>query len=234
MQNATINNAEVINNHGCSDQSSIVDFGKYIRDNKPVWYTPNTMFDKQLLRDKYIDLYGNITKQMFHKLFVDKIFTKTVRVASQNIRIAKVLLFEYNDILDLEGEFTPFDNTQLVAMPTCKTNHNNVYIHTDRYYKTTLLSNKAKKSKWVYFIDDGTDIKIGKTINMKKRLSQLQTGNTQKLVIVAYIESDTMDQLETQFHNMLTEQHVRGEWYHLNRKKTVEMLQRYRHGQLRY
>jgi hypothetical protein len=104
MQNATINNAEVINNHGGPDQSEIVDFGKYIRDNKPEWYTPNTLFDKQLLRDKYIDLYGGITKAMFHKSFVNKIFTKTVRVASRNIRIAKVLLFEYNDILNLEGE----------------------------------------------------------------------------------------------------------------------------------
>jgi hypothetical protein len=114
------------------------------------------------------------------------------------------------------------------------TNHNNVYIHTDHDYKTKLCSNKVKDSKWVYFICDGTYIKIGKTKNMKKRISQLQTGNAQKLVIIAYIESDTMDQLETQFHNVLTKQHVIGEWYNIDRQKAVEMLQRCRHGRLSY
>jgi hypothetical protein len=114
------------------------------------------------------------------------------------------------------------------------TNHNNVYIYTDHDYNTKLRSNRVKDSKWVYFICDGTNIKIGKTKNMKKRISQLQTGNAQKLVIVSYIESDTMDQLETQFHKVLIKQHVIGEWYNLDRKKAVEMLQRCRHGRLSY
>jgi hypothetical protein len=102
----TVNNG-VINNIDSphSDLSDgISDFGKHIRENKPNWYIEGELFDKQLLRDKYIELYGEISKAMFHKTFMNKIFKKTVRVTIKNVRVAKVLLFNYDDILDIDGE----------------------------------------------------------------------------------------------------------------------------------
>jgi hypothetical protein len=100
-----VNNAEVINvTNNENTSNTIQDFGKYIRDNKPSWYTPNQLFDKTLLRSKYIALYGEISKAMFHKIFINKIFKKTIRVTSNNTRIMKVQLFKYENILNLDGE----------------------------------------------------------------------------------------------------------------------------------
>jgi len=80
------------------------DFGKYIRDTKPDWYTPGVQFDKNILLKKYEEVYGNITKQMFHKTYVGKIFDKTTRVVISGVRVTNVRLFNYDDILDLNGE----------------------------------------------------------------------------------------------------------------------------------
>ena len=93
----TINNNE-------NNNDNVKDFGKYIRDTRPEWYTPETLFDKNSLLTKYENIYGSISKHMFHKSFIGKIFNKTTRVGIRGIRYTKVMLFKYDEILDLNGE----------------------------------------------------------------------------------------------------------------------------------
>lgn len=111
-QNAeVINNAEIMNNAETIVQtnktveiiaSEISDFGKYIKNKRPIWYTPGKSFDKDVLLQKYVELYGHITKRMFHDAFSDKIFNKNVRVTIKGVRKNRVTLFDYKDIITLD------------------------------------------------------------------------------------------------------------------------------------
>lgn len=70
--------------------------------------------------------------------------------------------------------------------------------------------------KWqvmTYFVSCGEEIKIGKSVDylIKRRISQLQTGNPHKIILVCKIECDC----EKEFHNLFDEYKMRGEWYHL-------------------
>jgi len=98
----TMNIAETIKTKNVSIITpNIGDFGKYIRNNKPEWYKPGTWFNKDILRNEYIEIYGDISIPTFHKTFVGKIFDKTTRKSENGIRVTKVLLFKYNKVLDL-------------------------------------------------------------------------------------------------------------------------------------
>ena len=66
----------------------------------------------------------------------------------------------------------------------------------------------------VYFITDGSYIKIGYTKNnSKKRLKQLQTSNASELFLLGYIDGDKT--VEKELHNQFSSSIVRqnGEWF---------------------
>jgi hypothetical protein len=72
------------------------------------------------------------------------------------------------------------------------------------------------------------------TKNLKRRTSDLQTGNSYKLQIIAYIESETMAELEKSFHLYLKPLSIIGEWFKLDKEKTVKMLRGCRKNNLNY
>lgn len=80
---------------------------------------------------------------------------------------------------------------------------------------------------YVYFITDGTNIKIGKTQNVKDRLHHLQTGCVEKLRIVRVFkclnkyESGIM---EKAFHIFFNNYKISNEWYNYSVLKTIEKL----------
>jgi hypothetical protein len=57
-------------------------------------------------------------------------------------------------------------------------------------------------------------VKIGRSYNPEKRLAELQTGNSHKLVLYGVIENVTAD-CETELHRILDHIRQKGEWFKL-------------------
>ncbi len=64
----------------------------------------------------------------------------------------------------------------------------------------------------IYFLTDGYNVKIGKSKNPKKRKSQLQTANTNKLKIL-YILENVEDYMEKEIHHTCKYYKIQGEWF---------------------
>ena len=76
---------------------------------------------------------------------------------------------------------------------------------------------------YVYFILDNTSgaIKIGKADDVDERLSALQTGNPNDLVVLHYIKCESVENafnLEKYCHDKFSHAHMRGEWFKYDKK----------------
>jgi hypothetical protein len=68
----------------------------------------------------------------------------------------------------------------------------------------------------IYFIQRGYkgSIKIGITrTSIYTRLSQIQTGNDEKLRLVGFIECDNLESMESDLHYQFGEYRLQGEWF---------------------
>ena len=68
----------------------------------------------------------------------------------------------------------------------------------------------------IYFIADTNKdvVKIGVSKSPKKRLKQLQTSNSNKLVLLGYIDGEK--EQEKYLHNLFSKHKLSGEWFILN------------------
>lgn len=67
---------------------------------------------------------------------------------------------------------------------------------------------------WLYFIafaEDHSAIKIGHTLDLRKRISGLQIGTPEKLVYLSVVRVNRG--LEELLHRTLGDYRIRGEWY---------------------
>lgn len=91
-------------------------------------------------------------------------------------------------------------------------------------FETFALSPKKSSRKnintqhSVYFIRAGSNgpIKIGMAKDVNKRLSTLQTGNHEFLMLLATIPCKSLKEaeyMERKMHRCFKKQHIRGEWY---------------------
>lgn len=71
---------------------------------------------------------------------------------------------------------------------------------------------------YIYLIKDinTSDYKIGKSYTPQKRLSQLQTGSPNKLIIVHLYESKIANKIESALHNTYSSYRKEGEWFGLD------------------
>jgi hypothetical protein len=76
-----------------------------------------------------------------------------------------------------------------------------------------------RNPKAVYFIDDGTAIKIGKSEDPLSRVKKIQTNNPRQLTLLGY--SYYLEESYT--HHMFIHKHIRGEWYDLT-ERDIEFL----------
>jgi hypothetical protein len=77
----------------------------------------------------------------------------------------------------------------------------------------------------VYLIrGDNGKYKIGVAKNPKQRIRQLQTGNSDKLVIIETYKSENATKIESALHNRYS--HVRnvGEWFDLSITEEVNFI----------
>lgn len=63
----------------------------------------------------------------------------------------------------------------------------------------------------IYFIRSGKYVKIGYSKNPKKRLDELQTGNPEKLKLIAVMQGNL--QTEKSLHDLYSNKRIRGEWF---------------------
>lgn len=67
----------------------------------------------------------------------------------------------------------------------------------------------------VYIIQAGEMVKIGKAVNVEKRLRSLQTASPVVLHLVRAIESDDGNRLELELHRRFAKYRENGEWFRL-------------------
>ena len=60
------------------------------------------------------------------------------------------------------------------------------------------------------------DFKIGVSKNPKKRLKQLQTGNSSELKLILTYPSEFANKIEKTLHNQLTRSREIGEWFNMS------------------
>jgi len=80
-------------------QHYYMDFINHIKTTKPGWYKPGIFINKDIIQTKYEEFGGDeMTKQQFHKLFNDKLFTDTKRNMKNNVRMMVARLKKYEDL----------------------------------------------------------------------------------------------------------------------------------------
>jgi hypothetical protein len=82
---------------------------------------------------------------------------------------------------------------------------------------------------YVYFILDkiSNAVKIGKANDVLDRLSTLQTGNPNKLILLGYIECISEKYsflIEKQYHQKFKDLHLNGEWFRYDEKIFQNLL----------
>jgi hypothetical protein len=90
----------------------------------------------------------------------------------------------------------------------------------------------------VYFISDSAgSVKIGKSDNVLKRLTELQTASSETLKLVGTIkclDSQNAHSVEKLIHNLLLEQHKRGEWFTLTEIRIDEIISTFKNVKLTF
>ena len=69
---------------------------------------------------------------------------------------------------------------------------------------------------YIYIIKHDEAYKIGKSGNVKNRLSQLQTSYSEKLELIETYATNYPDIDEKHLHEIFKPKHIRGEWYQLD------------------
>lgn len=80
-------------------------------------------------------------------------------------------------------------------------------------YLQMATSDTTTNPQYVYFIGNENTVKIGYSNNPQKRLSQLQSGNPQRIEVLATIEDDNPQSLESNLHSIFREHKLSGEWF---------------------
>lgn len=64
----------------------------------------------------------------------------------------------------------------------------------------------------IYFIKNGNEIKIGRSVDVKRRLDELQTANANNLELI-YVIENVEENFENHVHSICSTYHLRGEWF---------------------
>jgi hypothetical protein len=94
----TTNNNTTVNELIPGDNYNVYDFIKYIRDEEPDWYEASAWVKKEILFEKYTELYDMVSKKTFAKLFKDKLYKMEKRQMVNKSRDIFVKLFKISDL----------------------------------------------------------------------------------------------------------------------------------------
>ncbi|WP_177420199.1 GIY-YIG nuclease family protein [endosymbiont of Lamellibrachia barhami] len=86
----------------------------------------------------------------------------------------------------------------------------------------------------VYFIAENENanfdhlrVKIGVSIQIDKRVSQLQTGSPYELKLMGWIECENDKSLEDKLHTKYKKKHAHREWFNLSASDVLEELRQH-------
>ncbi len=90
------------------------------------------------------------------------------------------------------------------------------------------LSDLLDMSNWIYFIECESSrfVKIGRSVNIKERLSSLQAGNPSKLKLIAKVNCGQLvfaAKLESKLHEIFSDYRVRGEWFSFTKEEFCKL-----------
>jgi hypothetical protein len=74
---------------------------------------------------------------------------------------------------------------------------------------------ESKSDRWVYLLKVGKFYKIGKTIDLKSRMTQLKIQLPQKPDVVHTIQTNDIHWLERHWHHHFAAKRANGEWFGL-------------------
>lgn len=78
--------------------------------------------------------------------------------------------------------------------------------------------------KKVYLLRTNEFYKIGITNNLNKRVKQLQTGNSEKIELISFYESEYANKIEKSLHNKYSYVKKEGEWFTLSVLDEIEFI----------
>ena len=95
-----------------------------------------------------------------------------------------------------------------------------------RFFEETSFFVYIEYMGYVYLIEDidNKRYKIGVTKDLKKRLRNLQTGNSNQIQLLESFKSEYPFRLETMLHNKFKQFHHYNEWYELDKNSVDEFL----------
>ena len=78
---------------------------------------------------------------------------------------------------------------------------------------------------FVYLITDGVYHKIGMTSKkIEYRIKGMQTGNANKLILVAYSKTKNKDAIEWYLHKTFHKSRHRGEWFKFRNERQIKQV----------
>jgi hypothetical protein len=90
-----------------------------------------------------------------------------------------------------------------------------------------ILQGQDGQTEAVYFIrEQGKPrVKIGRTdASVEERRKTLQTGNSDRLVIVGYIPTGSASRMEADLHRQLSHSRLAGEWFYLTEQQCEQLI----------
>lgn len=81
-----------------------------------------------------------------------------------------------------------------------------------------------KKYVYLIFSEENGAYKVGVSKNPANRVKQLQTGNSERLVLKNKYESEYYKQIEKYFHSMYSQEKKEGEWFNFSLEHEMGFL----------
>lgn len=85
----------------------------------------------------------------------------------------------------------------------------------------------TKHKGYIYLLSGGGYHKIGKTIDLDKRLSQIYPKLPFEVELIHWIETDDIDGFEESLHERFADKRTNGEWFELN-QEDIDYLKSFR------
>lgn len=76
---------------------------------------------------------------------------------------------------------------------------------------------------YIVGIQNTDRFKIGRTVNLKRRIKQFKTGNPENINIVYFVETRHFQSLEIHLHKIFSKERIGGEWFSLDEQKLEEL-----------
>jgi len=94
----TTNNNNIVNEPMDQISTNIYEFIKHIRDEKPEWYKESTWVKKDILLEKYNELYEPVNKKSFDIMFRNRLYISEKRKMVDKVRYMFVELFKISEL----------------------------------------------------------------------------------------------------------------------------------------